>query len=249
MSKRKTSADSAALARVRHEFDVPLVPGRLIRRYKRFLADVVLDDGQKVTAHCPNSGSMLGCLEDNAPVYLSPSLNPKRRTPYTWEMIYINQGWVGINTLVPNRLAAEAARQKALPLFRGAVRVLSEVKVSEHTRLDLLVERRSGPLYVEVKNVTLVQNGVARFPDARTTRGEKHLKELMRLKGQGASAAMLYVVQRGDARSFAPAGDIDPEYARTFYRGLEAGIEVVVVEASVSPDGIHLRRELPLAPA
>ncbi|MBI4799809.1 MAG: DNA/RNA nuclease SfsA, partial [Desulfarculus sp.] len=165
-----------ALEGVRLDFDPPLLPGRLVRRFQRFLAEVDLEDGRRVLAHCPNSGSMLGCLEDGAPVYLSPSPAPGRRTAFTWEMIFIAGGWVGINTGLPNRLVALAAEMRALPPFSDAVAVRREVKISAHTRLDLLVQRASGPLYVEVKNVTLVRDGRALFPDAVTSRGAKHLE-------------------------------------------------------------------------
>jgi len=237
---------AASLSAVRHAFADPLTPGRLIRRYKRFLADVELNDGRQVTAHCPNSGSMLGCLEQGAPVFLSQNHDAKRRTAYTWQMIFINQGWVGINTLVPNRLVAQAARKQALPLFQGAREVRPEVKTSEHTRLDLLVEREQGPLYVEVKNVTLVADGAAIFPDAKTTRGAKHLVELMNLKSQGAGAAAVFVVQRMDANCFAPAREIDPDYADLLVKARKRGVQVAAVQAKVSPREIHLLRELPL---
>ncbi|BEQ16497.1 DNA/RNA nuclease SfsA [Desulfoferula mesophila] len=235
------------LARARLEFEQPLVPGRLIRRYKRFLADVRLAGGAKVTAHCPNSGSMLTCLEDDAPVYLSRASNPARRTPFTWEMIYINHGWVGVNTMAPNYLAARAAEERALKIFAGARAVRREVKVDAHTRLDMVVERAKGPLYVEVKNVTMVQGRVARFPDSVTSRGAKHLETLMRLKAHGADAAMLYVVQRGDAASMGPAKDIDPTYAKLFHQARAVGVDLVAVRAEVGPTGIRLERRLPLA--
>ena len=235
------------LSLVRYDFDGPLTPGRLIRRYKRFLADVELENGETALAHCPNSGSMLTCLGDMAPVMLTPSKNPKRRTAYTWEMIYLNGGWVGINTLVPNKLMVKAAGLCAHPLFAGAVKVRPEVKVSEHSRLDLVCELKDGgSLFCEVKNVTLMQDGLARFPDARTQRGAKHLGELISLKKKGHRAAMLYVVQRGDTRAFEPADDIDPDYAAGFHLAREAGVEMLVLEAEVSPQGIFLSRELPL---
>lgn len=235
-----------SLKGVRLDFDPPLVPGRLVRRFKRFLAEVDLEDGQRVLAHCPNSGSMLGCLEDGAPVYLSPSPAPGRRTAYTWEMIHIAGGWVGINTGLPNRLVALAAQMRALPPFRDAIEVRREVKISAHTRLDLLVQRASGPLYVEVKNVTLVQGGRALFPDAVTSRGAKHLTELMALTAAGQQAAMVYLVQRGDADSFAPAREIDPHYARLLAQALAAGVGAWVAQARVTPQGVGLWRLLPL---
>lgn len=245
--RAEVSRPAVRLRRASLEFDPPLVPGRLIRRYKRFLADVTLEGGEKVTVHCPNPGSMRSCLEDDAPVYLSRASNPARRTAFTWEMIFINNGWVGVNTMAPNFLAARAAEEQALRIFAGARRVRREVKVGAHTRLDLVVERAKGPLYVEVKNVTMVEQGVARFPDSVTTRGAKHLEVLMDLVGQGIQAAMLYVVQRGDVRSMGPATAIDPTYAKLFHQAREAGVALVAVQAAVSPRGIHLVRRLPLA--
>lgn len=234
------------LAQARHVFDPPLEPGVLVRRYKRFLADVDLPDGRRVTAHCPNSGSMLGCKEPGSAVWLSPSRQPGRRTPYTWEMVAVPGGWAGINTALPNRLVAQAALLEALPPFVGAAQVRPEVKVGQHSRLDLLVERPQGPLYVEVKNVTLVEEGRALFPDAVTERGAKHLRELMALKAQGLEAAMVYLVQHPGAQSFAPAQAIDPEYARQLALALKAGVQAWVVQAQVSPQEISLWRLLEL---
>lgn len=162
-------------------------------------------------------------------------------------MIYINHGWVGVNTMAPNYLAARAAEERALKIFAGARAVRREVKVDAHTRLDMVVERAKGPLYVEVKNVTMVQGRVARFPDSVTSRGAKHLETLMRLKAHGADAAMLYVVQRGDAASMGPAKDIDPTYAKLFHQARAVGVDLVAVRAEVGPTGIRLERRLPLA--
>lgn len=234
------------LASVAWRYPEPLIPGRLVRRYQRFLAEVELDDGRRVTAHCPNSGSMLGCLADAAPVWLSHQPDPRRRTAYTWEMIRIGEAWVGVNTGLPNKLVAEAARQRALPPFADALAVRPEVPLAPGTRLDLLVERERGPLWVEVKNVTLVEDGLARFPDAVTARGAKHLREMRALVGQGQAAAMVYLVQREDAETFTPARDIDPAYARELELALAAGVEAWVVQARVSPTGVSLWRTLPL---
>jgi len=233
------------LAGARHVFDPPLIAGRLVRRYKRFLAEVTLADGQVVTAHCPNSGSMLGCDPPDAPVRLSPAANPQRRTKYGWEMVLIDDGWVGINTALPNELVAQAARLRALPLFADALEARREVKVSAHARLDLLVQTSQGPLWVEVKNVTLKQGPAAAFPDARTERGAKHLRELARLKAQGDRAALVFVVQRGDVEFFAPARAIDPDYATELGRAVAAGVEIVVVQARVEPQAVTLWRQLP----
>jgi len=237
------------LTEVRLEFPWPLIPGRLIRRRQRFLADVILDDGRPVEAHCPNSGSMLGCLEEDAPVLLSPAASTGRRTRFTWEMIRLSAaGWVGINTLTPNRLVGLAAERRALELFDRATAVRREVRTGPGTRLDLVVERPRGPLFVEVKNVTLVRGGQAQFPDAVTARGAKHLEELIRLKTQGFEAAQIYLVQRSDAGSFAPARDIDPTYARLFDQALARGVVMLALEARVAPEAISLNRLLPFRP-
>lgn len=236
------------LGQIRHVFAPALTPGRLVRRYKRFLAEIELADGQVITAHCPNSGSMLGLLEPGAPVMLSPAADPRRRTRWTWEMVRADGVWAGINTQLPNALVAEAARRRALPLFAEAQEVRREVAVGRGTRFDLLVTTPQGPLYVEVKNVTLVSDGAARFPDAVTARGTKHLEELMRLKAQGAGAAMVYLAQRADARGFAPAADIDPAYAEAWRRARRAGVAMAVVVAEVTPEQVRLSREIALAP-
>lgn len=235
------------LTDVRYPFSTTLVAGRFLRRYQRFLADIELEDGRVVTAHCPNSGSMLGCLEPHAPVYCSPQPAEGRRTALTWEMILANGGWVGINTLIPNLLVHQAATSQALPLFHGTSKVRREVRIDPHTRLDLLVERESGLLYVEVKNVTLVDHGIARFPDAPTMRGVKHLQQLIALSGEGQATAMVYVVQRQDACAFAPADDIDPKYAEYYRHARKAGVQIVVLEAQVTPSQIALARVLPVA--
>lgn len=234
------------LRKVEHRYDEPLIGGRLIKRYKRFLADVELDGLGLTTVHCPNTGTMLGAMNPGGRIYCSTSDNPKRKYQHTWEMSRMGRHWVGINTLLANRLVVQAARSRAIKLFAEAEEVRPEVKVSAHTRLDLLVSRQAGPLYVEVKNVSLVQDSVARFPDAVTARGAKHLQELMRLKADGADAAMVYLVQRGDAEAFGPAGHIDETYARLYHQAREQGVKVVALRARVGPTKIRLDAELPL---
>ncbi len=234
------------LAKVTYRFPDLLIPGRLLRRYQRFLADVEFRDGRVVTVHCPNSGSMLGCLELGAPVYCSHRAAPGRRTAFTWEMILVNGHWVGINTLIPNALIARAAQMEALPLFKGTMEVRREVGIAPGTRIDLVLERSFGALFVEVKNVTLVRAGVAQFPDAPTARGAKHLQHLMERASAGQATAMVYVVQRQDADAFAPASDIDPRYAELYQRARTQGVQLLAVEARVAPEQISLTRVLPL---
>lgn len=227
------------------DFSEKLVHGTLIRRYKRFLADVKLDDGTTVVAHCTNSGTMKSCLENGAEVYLTPVNDPKRRTKFTWEMIKINNDWVGINTGNPNKIAFEEIYNDGIPGLTGYTKVLREVKF-EDSRFDIYAENDYGQCFVEVKNVTLKEGKYALFPDAVTIRGQKHLKTLMDVKRVGMRAVMLYIVQRSDVEVFAPARDIDPDYADALKNALESGVEIIVMQAQVTPHSIKLVKQLPV---
>jgi sugar fermentation stimulation protein A len=222
-----------------------LIHGKLIRRYKRFLADVLLDDGSEIIAHCTNSGSMKSCLETGADVYLSPVNDDKRRTRFTWEMISINGDWVGINTSVPNKLAYEAIIAGVIPGFENITAVAREVSYG-NSRFDLFAECREEKCFIEVKNVTLKQGGYALFPDAITIRGQKHLKTLVEVKKAGMRAVMLYIVQRTDVVVFAPATEIDPVYALLLREAVREGVEVIVMQAKVSPLGIEIINQMPV---
>ena len=225
----------------------PLMGGILIKRYKRFLADVRLDDGSIVTAHCPNSGSMRGCCEPGRPVYLSQSDNPKRKLKYTWELMEMPQTLIGINTLIPNKLVTASIAHGLVPELSGYTGFRPEVKTSDHTRLDILLTREDGAdCYVEVKNCTLVENGVARFPDAVTTRGQKHLSELERLVGEGHRGVIFFLVQRMDANCFMPAADIDPVYAKALARVVRNGVEVIARSAVMTRELISMGEALPV---
>jgi sugar fermentation stimulation protein A len=224
----------------------PLVSGRLIRRYKRFLADVLLDDGRTVAAHCPNSGAMRACCEPGRPVYLSRHDDPRRKLAYTWELIEMPGSLVGVNTQVPNKLTAEAIRAGEIDSLSGYEDIRAEVKTGENTRLDLMLRGEGRPdAYVEVKNCTLVEEGVAFFPDAVTVRGRKHLVELMRLKQEGFRSVLFFLVQRMDARLFRPADEIDPAYGREFRRAQAAGVEMLVYDVSLDLRRIAVNRQLP----
>lgn len=227
-------------------FGSPLVAGRLVRRYKRFFADVRLAGGRLVTAHCPNSGSLLGCKEPGSPVFLSHHPGKGRRLAWTWEMVRVGRNWVGVNTLWPNRLVVEAIEDGTLGELQGYSGIRREVRVSPRSRLDLLLEGGSGRCWVEVKNVTFRVGRLAAFPDAVTERGTRHLRELIRLVRAGHSAALVFVVQRGDCRAFRPADEVDPEYGRWLRRALGAGVEVLPYQARVTPRGISLTRRLEL---
>ncbi|HET6420257.1 MAG TPA: DNA/RNA nuclease SfsA [Geobacteraceae bacterium] len=222
----------------------PLYPGALIRRYKRFLADVELDGGETVTAHCPNSGSMKGCAVPGGRVLLSRSGNPKRKLGYTWELAQVNGSWAGINTGLPNRLAAEAIESGIIPELAGYDSIRPEVKYGKDSRIDLLLSGPRGLCYVEVKNVTLVEGSKALFPDAETLRGRKHLKELMREVRDGNRGVIFFVVQRADARTLAPADAIDPEYGRLLRLAVKSGVEALAWQADVTPEEIRLVRPL-----
>ena len=218
---------------------------RLIKRYKRFLADVVLDDGSEVTAHCTNSGSMKSCLEEGAEVWLSPVDDPKRKTRFTWEMIRIGGDWVGINTSHPNTLALEWISQGMIAGLQGLSGLKREVKW-EDSRFDLYAEGPGKACFIEVKNVTLKEGNRALFPDAVTERGRKHLNTLVRVKQSGLRAVMVYVVQRMDVSIFSPAREIDPAYGEALEKAVRRGVEIFVVQARVSPERITYHRTLPV---
>lgn len=223
-----------------------LISGVLIKRYKRFLADVKLDSGEIVTAHCPNSGSMKECSEAGRPVFLSRHDNPKRKLKYTWELIEMQDSMVGVNTNWPNRLVELAIKSSRIEELLDYDTIRPEVKVGQKSRLDLLLTRAgNNPCYVEVKNCTLVKERVASFPDAVTTRGQKHLGELIRLKNAGARCVMFFLVQRMDADSFIPADDIDPEYGKILRSVHSQGVEILVYDVTIDSEKMGIYRQLP----
>jgi sugar fermentation stimulation protein A len=221
-------------------FTSRLIRGTLVQRYKRFLADVRLANGEIVTAHCTNTGSMMGCMDPGSVVYISKSANANRKLAYTWELIQANRTWVGINTMHPNRLVAEAVRSGLIRELCGYETIRREVKVNAHCRLDLCLEGSTGCCFVEIKNVTLAIDGSAAFPDAVSERATKHLKELMRLRRKGHRAVIFFVIQRDDCDTFRPADEIDPQYGRWLRRAVKAGVEVLPYVAKVTRKGILL---------
>ena len=224
------------------KFEKPLVEGTLIKRYKRFLADVTLENGDVVTAHCPNSGSMKTCWEEGWKVILTHHDDPKRKLKYTWEMVHNGKCWIGVNTQWPNRIAFDAIEEGIIPELTGLNSLRKEKKYGkENSRIDIWGETEDQEVFIEIKNVTLVEeDGINYFPDAVTTRGQKHLRELMDVVSEGNRAVMLYVLQRSDGEGFKPASHIDPKYSDLLKEALEAGVEVLAYQAEVSPDGIHL---------
>lgn len=232
------------------KFPDPLIPGRLIKRYKRFLTDVELADGSVVVAHCANSGSMLSVNEPGAEVWLSPSRNPDRKLKYTWELIRIGETLVGINTSLPNLIVSEAIEAGKVPELTGYASLRREVKYGKNSRIDILLEDDAKPkCYVEVKNTTMRRNladGPAEFPDAVTSRGTKHLVELSDMIAEGHRAVMFYLVQREDTASFTVAGDIDPVYAEALQTAMAAGVEVLCYACAMSTDEITVAHALPV---
>lgn len=233
------------------DFATPLTNGTLIKRYQRFLADVRLEDGEIITAHCPNTGTMLSCSAPGSRVCLSHSDNPKRKYPFTLEMIQVGKTWVGVNTARTNGLVVEAIEKGQIAEFGEIYEVKREIKTSSHTRLDLRIMHGGSSTYIEVKNCSLAIDGCAMFPDAVTARGTKHLQELSRLSEEGLGAGIFFLVQRTDADRFAPATHIDPAYGQALDNAVVSGVRVFVYQARVSPAGIHIIRPLPhsLAPA
>ncbi len=234
------------------KFSSPLVPARLIKRYKRFLADVEIlagpDHGRILTVHCPNPGAMLGLAEPDSRIWLTRSNNPARKLAYGWELIDVDGGLVGINTAHPNILAEDALRAGIIPELAGYTSIRREVVYGRNSRIDLLLETPGQPpCYVEVKNVHLKRKAeLAEFPDSVTARGAKHLSELGSIKQSGARAVMLYIVQRSDCRSFSLASDIDKAYAAAFTQAMAAGIEAFCYACNITTDGIELTKPLPI---
>ncbi len=234
------------------KFATPLIEGRLIQRYKRFLADVRLADGSLVTVACPNTGTMLGLTAAGSRVYLSRSDSATRKYPHTWELIEVDGPagvtLVGINTGHPNGLVAEAIAASRIPLLAGYEGLRREVKYGRNSRIDILLEDASRPpCYVEVKNVHLGRvAGLAEFPDCRTERGVKHLAEMSDMVRAGARAVMVYLVQRQDCDRFAIARDIDPTYGEALDMAVAAGVETLAIACRLSAAEIVAERLLPL---
>ncbi len=227
------------------KFEKELIQAKFIRRYKRFLVDVELGDGTVATAHTSNTGSMKSCLEPGAEVFLSESNNHDRKTRYNFEMIKINESWIGINTIVPNILVHEALINNAIVDLSGFDFIKKEVNYG-NSRLDFKACNKLDTCYIEVKNVTLKEREFALFPDAVSKRGAKHLGTLMGIKSKGMRAIMVYVIQRMDVTKFAPAAETDPFYSKKLAEAILSGVEVIPVQAKVSPSEIRLERILPV---
>jgi len=227
-----------------------LIEGRLLRRYKRFLADVELLSGKRVTAFVPNTGSLLGCIEPGRPVWLRDDASPGRRYRYTWVLVKPGRSLVCVDTSVPNRVVCDFARAQKIPELAGYREYLAEVPYGKNSRADLCCRVHKNDMlrrvWVEVKSTTLVRDRTAFFPDAITTRGRKHLIELQGAVAAGDEALQLFFVQRGDCDHFRPADDIDPDYGRELRRAAAAGVKVLALQARVTKRGVTIKRPIPV---
>jgi len=231
------------------KFQDPLIRGRLIKRYKRFLADVELENGRIVTAHCANSGSMLFVKEPGSEVWLSPAKNTNRKLRYTWELIKVGKTFVGVNTALPNGIVEEAIVSGKIPELKGYASLKREVKYGQNSRIDILLEDSSLPTcYVEVKSVTLKRNSKktcpVEFPDSVTNRGTKHLMELSNMTVQGHRSVMVYLAQRQDSNTFSIAEDIDPAYKAALEEAMRVGVEVLCYCCTLDTKKIEVSKSL-----
>ncbi len=230
------------------KFISPLITGTLIKRYKRFLADITLDNGEEITAHCANPGAMTGLAAPGSKVWLSQSTNPKRKLKYSWELVEADGTLVGINTAHPNKIVVEAIKADAIAELVGYHTLKTEQRYGKNSRIDILLEDSSKPLcYVEIKNVHLMRkSGLAEFPDSVTARGAKHLDELAEMVKQGNRAVMVYLIQRTDANNFTLAKDVDPHYATRFAAARTAGVEAIAYACALSETEIKLTEKIEL---
>ncbi len=226
-------------------FETPLQPATLIKRYKRFLADVTTDEGKEITVYCPNTGTMRSCSTPGSQVMLSTSPNLKRKYSQTLEMVRGDNTWIGVNTGLTNAIVAEAIMEGRIKELQDIDTLKREVVTSKSSRLDLLLERGDTKIYVEIKNCSLVEDDWAMFPDAVTIRGTKHLHELASLVEQGHQGVIFFCIQRSDGDRFRPAAHIDPVYAKTLAEVSKKGVQILAYQAEVLPESITIQRSVP----
>ncbi len=221
-----------------------LIHGKLIKRYKRFLADIILDSGEEITAHVPNSGAMTSCIEPNCDVWLTFNDNPKRKLKYTLELTKMNENLICTNTGIANKIAIEAILNGTIKELQGYKNLKPEQKYGQNSRIDILLENENEKCYVEVKSVSLRIDDYLAFPDAVTSRGTKHLNELAQMVKDGHRAVMLYVIQRDDNLPFRLANEIDKKYSEVFKEVTKNGVEVLVYQSHISLEEIFLKKAL-----
>ena len=228
------------------QFVPKLTKGKILKRYKRFLSDIELPNGEIIVAHTPNTGSMKSCWEPGWTACISQSNNPNRKLPYTLELTHNGHTWINVNTSLTNKLAVEAIQNGTIAELQNYPRLITEQKI-ERGRIDILLQRDEQCCYVEVKNVTLLgKDNKATFPDSVSARGRKHLQELTRLKREGHRACMLFIVSREDTNAFGPAFSLDPEYGEELVRAQSEGVEMLAYQCSINEREILVTRSLPL---
>ena len=225
-------------------FENRLISGQFIKRYKRFFADIKIN-GKVITAHCPNTGSMYGLLKKDNKVWLTKSNNPNRKLKYTLQIIESNRSKVGVNTQLTNKIVLHALENNLVEEFDKTIQIKPETKFSDNTRFDFLVTKKSSKTFIEVKNVTLSRiNGLAEFPDSITSRGLKHINELIKASEKGYKIYILYLIQRDDCKSFKIAEDIDPEYSKSLSKAVKKKLKVLCYDCKFSTKGIKLNRKI-----
>ncbi len=229
------------------KYSTTLIGGKLVRRYRRFLVDVKLDNGTLVTAHCPNSGSMVGCSDPGSHVLLSESKDPHRRNAYTWEMIRVGTGLVGINVQVPRKVVAESLQNDGITELSGFSDLLLDAEYGRGNKVDIMMHGADSNLFMNVYHVAWAEGGVARFPESPNARARKGLKELSEVAAQGHKAVAFFFVQRSDCTAFAPAVEVDPEFAKLFKEAKANGVSILAYGACISHDEISLGSPLPCA--
>ena len=228
------------------KFNETLIAGQFIKRYKRFFVDVKIGN-EKVVAHCPNTGSMMGLLKKGNNVWISKSNNPKRKLKYTLQIIEDQKSKVGINTHLTNKIVFEALDKRAIKNFENLDKIQSEVKFGKNTRFDFLITEKYKKTFIEVKNVTLSrEKKIAEFPDAITSRGLKHIEELLEANKKGYKIYLFFVIQRNDCNKFKLAKDIDPEYCELLLKAVKKNLKILCYDCKFSPKGIELNREIQL---
>ena len=227
------------------KFSTTLIGGKLVRRYRRFLVDVQLENGSIVTAHCPNSGSMVGCSEPGRPVLLSASKDPHRRNAYTWELINMNDTWVGVNVAIPRKVIAESLQARCIPSLQDYQELLLDAEYGRHNKVDIMMHGVERNVFINVYHVAWVKNSIALFPEAANARARKGLADLAEIAAQGHRAIAFFFVQRGDCNAFSPATAVDPEYGKLFKEAQHRGVEMMIYRAAITPSEIALGAPIP----
>lgn len=226
-------------------FSTKLVGGTLLKRHRRFLVDVRLDNGAIVTAHCPNSGTMVGCSEHGRRVMLSENKDPHRRNAYTWEMIQINKSWVGVNTLLPRKIVTHAIQEKRIPCLSNYCELLLDAEYGREKKIDIMMHGLEQNIFVHIHHVAWAENRIAKFPETPNARACQTLRDLTEIAEQGHRAVAFFFIQRGDCDVFSPAVDVDAEFGKIHKKALKRGVEIIAYRGIISPEEISLGVAIP----